>query len=83
VGACAAAQRPLHALIERRALVAERLHGDDNTVPILAKNRRSPAGCGSMSAMSGRSPSRDCTREHPNRHLASYAGILQPDAFDG
>jgi hypothetical protein len=27
-------------------------------------------------------PSRDCTREHPNRHLASYAGILQPDAFD-
>jgi transposase len=28
-------------------------------------------------------PSRDCTREHPNRHLASYAGILQADAFDG
>ena len=27
--------------------------------------------------------SRDRTREHPERHLASYAGILQADAFDG
>jgi transposase len=27
-------------------------------------------------------PSRDCRREHPNRHLASYAGVLQADAFD-
>jgi transposase len=28
-------------------------------------------------------PPRDCRREHPNRHLASYAGILQANAFDG
>ena len=27
--------------------------------------------------------SRDRTREHPEWHLASYAGILQADAFDG
>ena len=27
--------------------------------------------------------SRDRTREHPERHLSSYAGILQADAFDG
>jgi transposase len=27
--------------------------------------------------------SRDRTREHPERHLAGYAGILQADAFDG
>jgi transposase len=27
--------------------------------------------------------SRDRTRQHPEQHLASYAGILQADAFDG
>src|ERR1700760_1431211 len=35
VGAYAAALRPLHRLIERHVLSAERLHGDDTTVPIL------------------------------------------------
>ena len=39
VGACAAALLPLHALIEQHVLVADRLHGDDTTVPILAKDR--------------------------------------------
>ena len=39
VGACAAALRPLHALIEDHVLEAERLHGDDTTVPILAKGK--------------------------------------------
>jgi transposase len=39
VGACAAALRPLHALIEDHVLKAERLHGDDTTVPILAKGK--------------------------------------------
>src|SRR5205085_10936355 len=39
VGACAAALRPLHALIENHVLAAERLHGDDTTVPILAKGK--------------------------------------------
>ncbi|PZW36871.1 transposase IS66 family protein [Humitalea rosea] len=27
--------------------------------------------------------SRDRTVEHPNRHLAGYAGILQADAYAG
>jgi transposase len=40
VGACAAALKPLHALIEAHVLSAERLHGDDTTVPILAKAAR-------------------------------------------
>jgi hypothetical protein len=57
-------QRPLRVLIERHIL-AERLQGDDTSVP------PSPRADG------------DRTREHPNRHLASYAGILQVDAFDG
>jgi transposase len=46
---------------------------DDTTVPILAKGR----------SVALFYPSRDRTREHPNRHLASYAGILQFNAFDG
>ena len=39
VGACATVLQPLHALIERHVLSAERLHGDDTTVPILAKGQ--------------------------------------------
>jgi transposase len=94
VGACAAALRPLHALIERHVLAAERLHGDDTTVPILAKGRtvtgrvwvyvrddRPFGGRDRPAALFY--ASRDRTREHPERHLASYAGILQADAFDG
>lgn len=37
VGARAAALKPLHSLIEAHVLAAGRLHGDDTTVPILAK----------------------------------------------
>lgn len=39
VGACAAALKPIHSLIEAYVLAAERLHGDDTTVPILAKGK--------------------------------------------
>src|SRR5690606_8096551 len=37
VGACAIALEPLHALIRAHVLAAERLHGDDTTVPLLAR----------------------------------------------
>ena len=37
VGACAAALEPIHAVIRAHVLDAERLHGDDTTVPLLAK----------------------------------------------
>ena len=94
VGACAAALRPLSTLIERHVLAAERLHGDDTTVPILAKGRtvtgRVWVYVRDDRPFGGRDPpaalfyaSRDRTREHPERHLANYAGILQADAFDG
>jgi transposase len=94
VGACAAALRPLHGLIEAHVLAAERLHGDDTTVPILAKGQTvtgrvwvyvrddRPFG-GTDPAATLFYASRDRTREHPERHLAGYAGILQADAFDG
>ena len=39
VGACATALRPLYGLIEAHVLSAQRLHGDDTTVPILAKGK--------------------------------------------
>jgi septal ring factor EnvC (AmiA/AmiB activator) len=39
VGACTTALAPLHALIEAHVLAAERLYGDDTTVPILAKGK--------------------------------------------
>jgi transposase len=94
VGACAAALRPLHALIEAHVLAAERLHGDDTTVPILAKGQ-TKTGRVWVYVRDGRPfggtdppaalfyASRDRTREHPERHLAGWAGLLQADAFDG
>jgi transposase len=94
VGACAVALRPLHRLIEAHVLAAERLHGDDTTVPILAKGQTTtglvwvyvrddrPFG-GAEPPAALFYASRDRTREHPERHLADYSGILQADAFDG
>ena len=86
--------RPLYALIERHVLAAERLHGDDTTVPILAKGQtvtgRVWVYVRDDRPFGGKDPpaalfyaSRDRTREHPERHLAGYTGILQADAFDG
>jgi transposase len=94
VGACAAALRPLHALIEAHVLAAERLHGDDTTVPILAKGQTETGRVWVYvrddRPFGGKDPpaalfyaSRDRTREHPERHLSGYAGILQADAFGG
>src|SRR5713226_1942688 len=37
VGACAAALMPLYELIKAHVFAAERIHGDDTTVPVLAK----------------------------------------------
>jgi transposase len=94
VGACAAALRPLHALIEAHVLSAERLHGDDTTVPILAKGQTETGRVWVYvrddRPFGGKDPpaalfyaSRDRTREHPERHLADWAGLLQADAFGG
>ncbi|WAP70374.1 IS66 family transposase [Jiella pelagia] len=94
VGACAHALRPLHGLIERHVLAAERLHGDDTTVPILAKGKTvtgrvwvyvrddRPFGAAAPPAALFYA-SRDRAAEHPERHLAGYGGILQADAYAG
>ena len=39
VGACTVALRPLHDRIAAHVLAAERLHGDDTPVPVLAKGK--------------------------------------------
>jgi len=41
-------------LIEARVLAAERMHGDDMTVPILAKGKTDTGISGPMSGMTGR-----------------------------
>ena len=94
VGACATALQPLHALIERHVLAAERLHGDDTTVPILAKGKTIKGHIWTYvrddRPFGGRAPpaalyyaSRDRRHEHPARHLHGFTGILQADAYSG
>jgi transposase len=94
VGACTTALAPLHALIEAHVLAAERLYGDDTTVPILAKGKTVTGHIWTYvrddRPFSGAAPpaalyyaSRDRRQEHPMRHLQSYTGILQADAYSG
>ena len=94
VGACAAALKPVHALIEAHVLGADRLHGDDTTVPILAKGKTDTGRIWTYvrddRPFGGSSPpaalyyaSRDRRQEHPERHLKSFTGILQADAYGG
>src|ERR1700736_6278931 len=94
VGACTASLAPLIELIRRHVLASERLHGDDTTVPVLAKDKtligRVWAYVRDDRPCAGPDPpaalffySRNRNGEHPNRHLAGYAGILQADAYAG
>ena len=94
VGACTSALAPLHALIEAHVLAAERLHGDDTTVPILAKGKTVTGHIWTYvrddRPFGGTAPpaalyyaSRDRRQEHPDRHLDGFAGILQADAYAG
>ena len=94
VGACTASLAPLTELIRRQVFAAERLHGDDTTVPVLAKDKtvigRLWTYVRDDRPFAGPDPpaaaffySRNRAGEHPGRHLAGYAGILQADAYAG
>jgi transposase len=94
VGTCTANLAPLIALIDDYVLAAERLHGDDTTVPVLAKGKTITGRVWTYvrddRPFGGQAPpaamfrySRDRTAEHPNCHLTGYAGILQADAYAG
>jgi transposase len=94
VGACAATLMPIYALIKAHVLAAQRIHGDDTTVPVLAKVKtrtgriwtyvrddRPFGGADPPAAVFFYSPDR--AGIHPERHLVGYAGILQADAYAG
>ena len=94
VGACSATLAPLVEEIEKHVLAAERIHADDTTVPVLAKGKcttgrlwtyvrddRPFGGASAPAALFHYAPNRDGT--HPERHLASYAGLMQADAYAG
>ena len=94
VGACTTVLQPLRTLIERHVLAAERLHGDDTTVPILAKGKTVTGHIWTYvrddRPFGSRAPpaalyyaSRDRRYEHPARHLQDFTGILQADAYSG
>ena len=94
VGAATAALMPLYRRIEAHVLAAERLHGDDTTVPVLAKGKtdtgRTWVYVRDDRPFAGPAPpaalfhySRDRRGEHPHGHLAGWSGILQADAYSG
>jgi transposase len=94
IGTCAGVLKPLYSLIETHVLAAQRLHGDDTTVPVLAKGKTRTGRLWTYvrddRPFGGPAPpaavfyySRDRTGEHPQRHLHAYAGIFQADAYGG
>src|SRR5271163_3140719 len=94
VGAGCAVLEPLLRLVESHVMAAERLHGDDTTVPVMALGKCDIARCWVYvkddRPFGGSDPpaamfyySRNRKGEHPQAHLADYGGILQADAFDG
>jgi transposase len=94
VGAVCAALDPLRRLVEAHVMAAERLHGDDTTVPVLALGKTDTGRLWTYvrddKPFGGAGPpaaifyySRDRRGEHPRTHLADYVGILQADAYDG
>ena len=94
VGSVSSALDPLLRLVEAHVMAAERLHGDDTTVPVLAEGKTDTGRCwiyvSDDKPFGGAGPpaamfyySRDRKGEHPQTHLAGYSGILQADAYDG
>jgi transposase len=94
VGAATAALMPLFRRIEAHVLAAGRLHGDDTTVPVLAKGQTDTGRLWVYvrddRPFAGPEPpaavfhySRDRRGEHPQAHLKHWTGILQADAYGG
>jgi transposase len=83
------ALKPLHELIARHVLAAERLHADDTTVPILAKGKTDTGRIWSYvrddRPFGGADPpaalyyaSRDRRHEHPDDHLKGFGAFCRP-----
>ena len=94
VGHATVALEPIHALIEDYVRAAHRLHGDDTTVPLLARGGAKKARLWTYvrddRPWNGGAPpaaffrfSRDRAATNPNQHLAGWQGVLQADAYGG
>ena len=94
VGHCAVALAPLFERLKAHVMAATRLHGDDTTVPVLAKGRcdvgRSWVYVRDDRPFGGPAPpaalfyySRNRSGVHPQEHLEGWSGILQADAYGG
>jgi len=94
VGAAAATLMPLNDAIRTHVFAAERIHADDTTVPVLAKHKTRTGRLWTYvrddRPFGGPDPpaavffySRDRGGEHPEQHLACYAGLMQADAYAG
>jgi len=94
VGAAAATLMPLVDAIRSHVFAAERIHADDTTVPVLAKGKTRIGRLWTYvrddRPFAGPDPpaavffySRDRGGEHPEQHLASFAGLMQADAYAG
>jgi len=94
VGASAALVMPLVEMIRAHVFAAQRIHADDTTVPVLDSGRtrtgrlwtyvrddRPFGGQAAPAAAYFYSPDRGGA--HPEAHLASYAGLMQADAYAG
>jgi transposase len=94
VGHVSFALKPLFDLIEAHVFAAERLHGDDTTIPILAKGQCTTGRIWTYvrddQPFGGPAPpaavfyaSSDRRGAHPQTHLAEFCGILQADCYNG
>jgi transposase len=94
VGAACVALEPVFGHMEACVFAAARVHGDDTTVPVLARGQTDIArawvyvrddrpfgGAGPPCAVFYYS--RDRAGTHPQMHLARYSGIFQADAYGG
>jgi transposase len=94
IGAACVALEPAFKHIEAVLFSAERIHGDDTTVPVMARGQTDIArtwvyvrddrpfgGAGPPCAVFYYS--RDRAGIHPQTHLTGYSGIFQADAFSG
>jgi len=94
VGHCAVALAPLVQRLKACVMSAERLHGDDTTMPVLAKGKtdvgRSWVYVRDDRPFGGTGPpaalfyySRDRAGSHAREHLEGWSGVLQADAYSG
>jgi transposase len=96
VGQAAWLLDPVVAKIRQHVFAAEKIHGDDTTVPVLAPGLgRTATGrlwvyvrddrlfCGPAAPAAAYFYSPDRGAEHPTAHMASFTGFLQADGYAG